>query len=211
MLPAPREPDRSEMKNPRKSRHCKWRGWVKPEIINRKRTEIESSRLKYFALFPHAYNNGWQLFELHTGKDGMADSQVATLLGHDLQAHRNWLKLMPLTKDDKFSDNTAEWVVGDPDFDPDTFLNRGLDSGEKSKEEITGDGNEERNAGDENEEENTGDERDDSEASRLSTARMHREESEALNMQVYNATSGAWFCCNFSCFWTKTKPDARYA
>jgi hypothetical protein len=111
------------MKKPRNPRHCKWRGWVNLEIINRKHTEI-MNRLQYFALFPNADNNGWQLFELHTGKDAMGESQVATLLGHDLQAHRNWLQLMPLKKEDKFSDKTnAEWVFGDPDFKPDAFLN----------------------------------------------------------------------------------------
>jgi hypothetical protein len=114
---APRGPDSSE--NPRNPRHCKWRGWVKTEIIKRKRTEI---KLKYFALFPNAYDNGWQLFELHTGKDAIGDSQVATLLGHDLQVLRN-SGLMPLTNGDKFSDKTnAEWVFGDPDFNPNALF-----------------------------------------------------------------------------------------
>jgi hypothetical protein len=55
--PLPREPDPSEMKKPRTPGHFMWRGWVNPENINRKRTEI-MNRLKYFALFPNAYNNG---------------------------------------------------------------------------------------------------------------------------------------------------------
>ncbi len=126
--PVVREPDPSEAKKPRKPKHCKWRGWVNPENINRKHTEI-MNRLKYFALFPNAYNNGWQHFELHTGKDAMSDSQVVTLLGNDLQSHRNLLQLMPLKKEDKFSDNTnATFRLGDPDFNPDSFLiNRGVE------------------------------------------------------------------------------------
>jgi hypothetical protein len=105
-------------------RPSRWRGWVDPKIIESKRPDMEKSGLKYFALFP----NGWQHFELHTGKDGMGDSQVATLLGHDLQVLRN-SGLMPLKKEDKFSDNTnATFSFGDPDFNPDAFLiNRGVE------------------------------------------------------------------------------------
>ncbi len=61
--PAKREPDPQEIKKPqemkktRPPRHWKWRGWVKTEIIKRKRTEI-MNKLKYFALFPNAYDNG---------------------------------------------------------------------------------------------------------------------------------------------------------
>jgi hypothetical protein len=126
--PVPCEPDPPELKNPR-NRHCKWRGWVNSVIIKRKCTDIENSGLKYFALFPNTSNNGWQLFELHTGKDAKGDSQVATLLGHDLQIHRNWLQLMPLTKEDKFSDKAyATFVFEAPD--PDAFLiNRGVEPG----------------------------------------------------------------------------------
>ena len=86
-----------------------------------------------------------------------------------------------------------------PDVDPNVFFNRGLGFGEEIEEE---------NAGDENEEEDTGDERDDREASRVSTKREkignQSPGTEAINMHVYNA-------CNFLCFWTKTKPHARYA
>ncbi len=59
----------------------------------------------------------------------MGDSQVATLLGHDLQVLRN-SGLMFLKKKDKFSDKTnAEWVFGDPDFNPDAFFTcRGVKS-----------------------------------------------------------------------------------
>ncbi len=97
------------------------------------------NKLKYFALFPNAYDNGWQLFELHTGKDAaMGDSQVATLLGHDLQVLRN-SGLMPLTKGDKFSDKTnAEWVFADPGFNHIGAFFRGVVSGDDIEEENTG-------------------------------------------------------------------------
>jgi hypothetical protein len=174
------------MKSPRNPMHCKWRGWVNPEIINTKRTEI-MNRLQYFALFPNAYNNGWQHFELHTGKDAMGYSQVATLLGHDLQAHKNWLQLMPLKKEDKFSDNTnATFSFGDPDFNPDAFLiNRGVEPNFVSLKPI----------------EECFSEIEEDEASQKSTERMRSPiRTKAIGflgppffqpnkMQVYNATS----------------------
>jgi hypothetical protein len=86
-----------------------------------------------------------------------------------------------------------------PNFSSRPFRDRGLRFGEEIEEEDTGD---------ENEEEDTEDEREDIEASRLNTERQEIGNQspgpEATNMQVYNA-------CNFLCFWTKTKPNARYA
>ncbi len=175
------------------------------EIINRTRQPVLpqiENKLTYFALFDVV--DGWQRFEMHTGTNAMRESEVAKLLGHDFNAHRAKLKLKPFQKKEKFSDTKhAKWFVGDnPDYNPNVFFNRGLAFGP----EIEGE-----NVGDENEEQDTGDERDDSEASRLSTERMHTFEignqspgPEATNMHVYNA-------CNFLCFWPKTKPDARYA
>ena len=68
----------------------------------------------------------------------MGVSQVGTLLVHDFQTHRN-CQIKLLKKEDKLSDTTnPEWVFGDPDFKPDTFLiNRGLGSGEEIEEENT--------------------------------------------------------------------------
>ncbi len=107
-------------------RRCKWRGWVNHDLINRRLNEIVD-RLKYFALFPNAENHGWKYFELHTGRNALGRSQLARLLGHDLQAHRNRLQLMPLGNGDKFSDTTnATWVFGDPDFNPAFLINRGV-------------------------------------------------------------------------------------
>lgn len=208
-FPGPRptaiEPGPAQMKIPK--RPCRWRGWVDPEIIDRKSTEI-MKRLKYFALFDVANSNDvasnsnrWQPFEMHTVKP-MRESEVAKLLGHDFNTHGTNLKLTPFHKKEKFSDTTnATWLFGErPDFDTSAFFsNRGLGSGEEIEEE---------NTGNEDEEEDTGDERDDSEASRLSTEREEIGDqftgSEAKNMQVYNA-------CNLLCFWTKTRPNARYA
>jgi hypothetical protein len=194
----------AQMKKPKKP--CRWRGSVDRKIIDRTRPDIEKkhneNKLTYFAVFD-VDDDGWQPFEIHTGT-GKRESEVASLLVHDFNAHRAKLKLKPFQKKEKFSDTTnATWFVGDnPDYNPNVFFNRGLGSGDENEEE---------NMGDENEEENTEDERDDSEASRLSTERMHTFEignqspgPEATNMHVYNA-------CNFLCFWPKTKPDDRYA
>jgi len=187
-------------------RPCRWRGWVDPKIIDRQRTDIENSGLKYFALLDVASSksNSWQPFEMLTGT-GKRASEVARLLGHDFKSRKAELQLKPFLRHEKFSDaKHTKLVVGvHPDFDTRTFLcDRGLCFGEEIEEEDTGD---------ENEEEDTEDEREDSEASRLSTERMHTFEignqspgPEATNMRVYNA-------CNFLCFWPKTKPDARYA
>jgi hypothetical protein len=173
-------------------RPCRWRGWVDLKIIDRQRTDIENSGLKYFALLDVASSksNSWQPFEMHTGT-GKRASEVARLLGHDFKSRKAELQLTPFLRHEKFSDaKHTKLVVGvHPDFDTRTFL-------------------EEEDTGDENEEEDTEDEREDSEASRLSTAREEIGNQspgpEATNMQVYNA-------CNFLCLWTKTKPNARYA
>ncbi len=110
---------------------------MNPEIINRKIniTDI-SNKVKYFPQY--RFNNGGKLFDLHTVKDTMGDSQVGTLLVHDFQTYRNW-QIKLLKEEDKLSDTTnPEWVFGDPDFKPDTFLiNRGLGSGEEIEEENT--------------------------------------------------------------------------
>jgi hypothetical protein len=161
---------------------------VNSEIINRKRTDIEN-RLKYFALFPNASNNGLLHFELHTGKGAMGDSQVAKLLGHDLQAHSSWLELKPFKKEDKFSDKTnAEWVFGDPDFKPDAFF-RGVGPRIVSLKPLK----------------ECFYEIDEDEASQKSTERMrspkHRTDAQHVALYTqYNAT-----CCNFLCMTTKPK------
>ena len=88
-------------------------------------------------------------------------------------------------KPEEVAQQLSEWVVGDPEFNPNS---------------------------DGNEEENTEDAPDEDKFSRLDTERRPTEEignqSVAL-LQVYNATSGAC-CCNVSCF-TTTEPKARYS
>jgi hypothetical protein len=198
-------PDPPELKNPR-NRHCKWRGWASPKIIVRKYTDIENSGLKYFALFPNTSNNGCQLFELHTGKDTMGDSQVATLLGHDLQAHSSWLELKHLTKEDKFSDNTnVTFVFGDPAFNPDAFLiNRGVEPRIVSLKPIG----------------ECFSEIEEDDVSQKSTERMR---SPYVQRQLGSSashfsdqtrckfTTPHLVCCNFLCMTTKTNPEARYS
>ncbi len=214
-------------KNP--PRPCRWRGWVDRKLIDGKLPAIQQKGC-YIALFGNdvasSNSNRWQPFEMHTVKP-MRPSEVARLLGHDFQSHGTKLKLTPFLRHEKFSDtNHAEKVVGErPDFDTRAFLvgerpdfdtrgprslrDRGLRSEieEEDPDAFLINSHEEGNTGDENEEEDPGDERADSEASRLSTERQENGNQspgpEATNTHVYNA-------CNFLCYWTKTKPNARY-
>jgi hypothetical protein len=199
VVPGPAAP----MRLPERS--CMWKGWVDTEIIFRVLVPVLpaiESRVRFFAVFPESdVANSWQPFEMHTVKP-MRPSEVAKLLGHDFQARKAELKLTPFLRHEKFADaEHAKFVVGvHPDFDTRTFLrDRGLRFGEEIEEEDTGD---------ENEEEDPGDERADSEASRLSSERQENGNQspgpEATNTHVYTA-------CNFLCYWTKTKPNARYA
>jgi hypothetical protein len=206
----------AQMRIPERS--CMWRGWVDTNIIFRTREPVLpaiETRVRFFAVFKESdVANSWQPFEMHTVKS-MRASEVAKLLGHCFKSRKADLQLKPFLRHEKFSDaEHAKFVVGvHPDFDTRTFLSdRGLRSGEGIEEEDPDafliNSHEEGNTGDENEEEDPGDERADSEASRLSTEREEIGNQspgpEATNTHVYNA-------CNFLCFWTKTKPNARYA
>ena len=107
---------------------CRYRGWVDRTIIDRTdiKTDIEKKhnehKLKYFVVFD-VDDNGWQPFEIHTGK-GKRESEVARLLGHDFNAHWAKLNLTPFLRHEKFSDTTtATWVVGvRPDYNPNVVL-----------------------------------------------------------------------------------------